>query len=103
MHLLFQPRRGTDLVLSILEISLLGIRIDGVGTGFGAMNGGGGSALVQPPPRQELHRLAYLPSIYYSDQMWPIFIFNPKPSNGLVPLKELQYFRHWHFIFLVDL
>jgi hypothetical protein len=28
-------------------------------------------------------------SVYYSDQIWPIFIFNSKPSNGLVPLKLL--------------
>lgn len=72
-------------------------------TGFKAINGGVGSFLVQPPSRQELHRLEYLPSIYYSDQIWPIFIFNPKPSNGLVPIKQLTISRHWHFIFLADL
>lgn len=57
-------------------------------TYFKAILGGVGSFLVQPPSRQEFHRLEYLPSIYYSDQIWPIFIFNPKPSNGLVPLNS---------------
>lgn len=58
-------------------------------TCFKAINGGVGSFLVPPPSRQEFHRLEYLPSVYYSDQIWPIFIFNPKPSNGLVPLTVL--------------
>lgn len=52
------------------------------------MGWGVGSFLVQPQSRQEFHRLEYLPSVYYSDQIWPIFIFNPKPSNGLVPLNS---------------
>lgn len=58
-------------------------------TGVKAISGGVGSVLVQPPSRQELHSLEYLLSIYYSDQIWLIFIFNPKPSNGLVPMKQL--------------
>lgn len=62
------------------------------------MGWGVGSFLVQPQSRQEFHRLEYLPSVYYSDQIWPIFIFNPKPSNGLVPLNSTL--KHWHFIFL---
>lgn len=58
---------------------------------FKAISGGVGSSLVHPPSRQELDRLEYLPSIYYSGQIWPIFIFNPKPSNGLVPLNSTLY------------